>query len=101
MAKRYEQHRPVALSIRAANERFSPDAGDRDDVAGTIVSNGRAGYLQMGPGIPMKAGTYRARWIGTVTAVGMASLDSSTSGRAIASSPGVRYMAMTSIRISI
>ena len=68
MAKRYEQHRPVALSIRAANERFSPDAGDRDDAAGTIVSNGRAGYLQMGPGIPMKAGTYRARWIGTVTA---------------------------------
>ena len=34
---------------------------------GTIVSNGRAGYLQMGPGIPMKPGTYRARWIGTVT----------------------------------
>jgi arabinofuranosyltransferase len=74
MAKRYEQRRPVALSIRASNERFSPDAGDRDDAAGTIVSNGRAGYLQMGPGIPMKAGTYRARWIGTVTDAGDAAL---------------------------
>ena len=67
MARRYEQHRPVSLSIRASNERFSPDAGDRDEAAGVIVSNGRAGYIEMGPGIPMKAGTYRARWIGDVT----------------------------------
>lgn len=64
MAGRYEQQRPVALSIRAANDRFITDAGSRDDAAGAIVSNGRAGYLQMGPGIPMKAGSYRARWIG-------------------------------------
>jgi arabinofuranosyltransferase len=66
MARQYEQRRPVALSIRASNERFIPDAGDRDEAAGAIVSNGRPGYIQMGPGIPMKAGTYRARWIGTV-----------------------------------
>jgi arabinofuranosyltransferase len=64
MARRYEQRRPIALSIRASNERFTPDAGDRDDRAGVIQSNGRAGYLQTGPGIPMKAGTYRARWVG-------------------------------------
>jgi arabinofuranosyltransferase len=67
MARRYEQRRPVALSIRASNERFTPDAGDRDDGAGVIQSNGRAGYLETGPGIPMKAGTYRARWVGDVT----------------------------------
>jgi arabinofuranosyltransferase len=67
MARRYEQRRPVALSIRASNERFIPDAGDRDDGAGIIQSNGRAGYIQTGPGIPMKAGTYRARWVGDVT----------------------------------
>jgi arabinofuranosyltransferase len=67
MAKRYELRRPVALSIRASNERFTPDAGDRDEPSGSIVSNGRAGYLQMGPGIPMKAGSYRARWVGEVT----------------------------------
>lgn len=67
MARRYEQHRPVALSIRASNERFSPDAGVRDDAAGVIVSNGRPGYIETGPGIPMKAGMYRARWVGAVT----------------------------------
>ena len=67
MARRYEEQRPVALSIRAANERFITDAGDRDEAAGAVVSNGRAGYLQMGPGIPMKAGTFRARWIGQVS----------------------------------
>lgn len=67
MARRYEQQRPISLSIRASNERFTPDAGDRDEAAGVIVSNGRAGYLETGPGIPMKAGTYRARWVGVVT----------------------------------
>jgi arabinofuranosyltransferase len=63
-AARYEQRRPIALSIRAANERFIVDAGEKDEPAGTIRSIGRAGYLQMGPGIPMKRGLYRARWVG-------------------------------------
>jgi arabinofuranosyltransferase len=67
MARRFEQRRPVSLSVRASNERFSTDAGDRDEAGGAIASNGRAGYLQLGPGIPMKAGSYRARWIGAVT----------------------------------
>jgi arabinofuranosyltransferase len=65
-AEYYDRRRPVALSIRAANERFSIDAGERDPVAGVIRSNGRSGYLQYGPAIPMKAGVYRARWIGVV-----------------------------------
>jgi arabinofuranosyltransferase len=67
MARRFEQRRPVSLSVRASNERFSTDAGDRDEAGGAIASNGRAGYLQLGPGIPMKAGSYRARWMGAVT----------------------------------
>lgn len=66
IAARYENRRPIALSIRAANERFLVDAGERDSTAGVIRSVGRAGYLQYGPGIPMKAGSYRARWIGTL-----------------------------------
>ena len=66
IAERYESRRPIVLSIRAANERFSTDAGVRDPVAGVIRSNGRPGYLQYGPAIPMKAGVYRARWIGLV-----------------------------------
>lgn len=65
IAKRFESRRPVALSIRASNERFATDAGERDTVAGTIKSSGRPGYLQTGPGIPAKKGPYRARWIGT------------------------------------
>ena len=68
-ARQYESRRPVALSVRADNERFSTDAGERDSAAGVIRSNGRAGYLQYGPGIPMKAGVYRARWIGTLNAL--------------------------------
>jgi arabinofuranosyltransferase len=68
IASRYETGRPVALSIRAANERFLVDAGERDSTAGEIRSVGRAGYLQYGPGIPMKAGAYRARWVGILTA---------------------------------
>ncbi|MCA1560369.1 MAG: hypothetical protein LC753_13205 [Acidobacteria bacterium] len=66
IAARYEHRRPIDLSVRAANERFSTDAGERDAAAGVIRSAGRPGYLQYGPGIPMKAGAYRARWIGTV-----------------------------------
>jgi len=67
LAEQYEQRRPIALSIRAANERFLIDAGEKDEPAGTIKSIGRPGYLQFGPAIPIKRGVYRARWVGTVT----------------------------------
>jgi arabinofuranosyltransferase len=65
-SRRYDARRPIALSVRAANERFATDVGERDPNAGVIRSTGRAGYLQFGPGIPMKPGNFRARWIGTV-----------------------------------
>src|SRR5690606_1179419 len=64
LASRVERQRPISVSIRADNERFSTDAGERDPGAGVIRSDGRAGYLQSGPGIPMAAGVYRARWMG-------------------------------------
>jgi len=67
---RFEKTRPIELSIRADNERFATDVGSREPVAGVLRSTGRAGLLQYGPGIPMKAGAYRARWVGTVTAGG-------------------------------
>ena len=63
---RHHQSRPISLSIRASNDRFGTDAGDVDREAGLIRSNGRDGYLQSGPGIPMRAGSYHARWIGTI-----------------------------------
>ncbi len=68
-AARYDRKRPISLSVRASNERFITDAGERDQAAGVIRSVGRAGYLQYGPGIPMKVGAYRARWIGAMTGV--------------------------------
>jgi arabinofuranosyltransferase len=61
------KRRAIDLSIRADNERFQTDVGDRDPVAGALRANsGRAGYLQFGPEIPAPKGMYRARWIGTI-----------------------------------
>lgn len=60
------KRRALNLSIRADNERFITDVGDRDPVAGAIRASGRAGYLQFGPAIPVAKGMYRARWVGTV-----------------------------------
>ncbi|MEO7273961.1 MAG: hypothetical protein ABIX28_08895 [Vicinamibacterales bacterium] len=67
LAAEYEQRRPIDLSIRASNDRFLVDAGEKHEAAGTITSVGRSGYLQFGPGIPVKRGVYRARWVGGVT----------------------------------
>ena len=59
------QRRSVSLSIRADNERFLTDVGNRDPAQGTLTSNGsRTGYLQFGPRIPASRGRYQARWIG-------------------------------------
>jgi len=59
------KRRAVDLSIRADNERFSTDVGDRDIATGSLRATGRAGYLQFGPGIPAQPGRYRARWVGS------------------------------------
>ena len=61
--------RPVSVSVPADNERFSTDVGVRNTRGeGVLVADGRAGYLQMGPHIPLKAGDFRVRWIGTTEA---------------------------------
>ncbi|HZB26689.1 MAG TPA: hypothetical protein VE379_11180 [Vicinamibacterales bacterium] len=65
-ARRYAGARPVDVSIRASNERFGSDVGVRTADGHALRSDGRPGYLQYGPGIPMPSGTYRARWIGAV-----------------------------------
>jgi arabinofuranosyltransferase len=58
--------RPVSVSVPADNERFSTDVGVRNTRGdGVLVADGRAGYLQMGPHIPLKAADFRVRWIGT------------------------------------
>ena len=61
------KRRSIDLSIRADNERFRTDVGERDAVAGALrLTSGQAGYLEFGPEIPASKGIYRARWIGTV-----------------------------------
>ena len=62
--------RPVSVSVAADNERFSTDVGTRNTRGdgALIASGGREGYLQMGPNIPLKAGQFRVRWIGTTEA---------------------------------
>jgi arabinofuranosyltransferase len=62
----YAKRRQIALSIRADNERFITDVGERDATAGTLKASGRAGYLEYGPAIPARRGGYRARWLGIV-----------------------------------
>jgi arabinofuranosyltransferase len=62
--------RPVAVSVPADNERFSTDVGVRNTRGdGALIASGaRAGYLQMGPNMPLKAGRFKVRWIGTTQA---------------------------------
>ena len=62
--------RPVAVSVPADNERFSTDVGVRNTRGdGALIASGRReGYLQMGPNIPLKAGRFKVRWLGTTQA---------------------------------
>lgn len=62
--------RPIAVSVPADNERFSTDVGVRDTRGhGSLIASGaRAGYLQMGPNIPLRAGQFKVSWIGTTQA---------------------------------
>ncbi len=50
--------------VRANNPLFWTHAGSLDQ--NVIRSSGRPGYLVMGPGTPLGAGTFRVRWTGTV-----------------------------------
>ena len=63
------ERRPVSVSVPGDNERFTTAVGVRQTRGnGELRAVGRAGYLQMGPNIPLKAGNYRVRWFGPVEA---------------------------------
>lgn len=65
----YESHRAIDLSVRASHAKFHTDLGTRDEARGTLTAAaGRAGFLEFGPDIPLKAGTYRVRWKGQAQA---------------------------------
>jgi arabinofuranosyltransferase len=65
-----DERRPVFVSVAADNDRFRTDIGVRNTRGeGTLITSGaREGYLQLGPGIPLKAGAFAARWVGTTGA---------------------------------
>jgi arabinofuranosyltransferase len=63
------EKRPVSVSVPADNDRFTTDVGVRNTRGnGTLIASGREGYLQMGPGMPLKAGHFEVRWLGTTEA---------------------------------
>ena len=62
----YEKRRAITLSYPANHPRFQTEAGWRDDRQSVMHTTGKQGYLQYGPGIPLPAKFYRARWIGVI-----------------------------------
>jgi arabinofuranosyltransferase len=52
-------------TVRVSNPLFWTDAGTLDQRTQLITATGKAGYLLIGPGIPLRAGTYEVRWTGT------------------------------------
>jgi arabinofuranosyltransferase len=63
------ERRPVSISVPADNDRFTTDVGIRNTRGnGTLIALGREGYLQMGPNMPLKAGRFRVRWLGSTEA---------------------------------
>jgi len=61
----------VDADIRAGNPRFQSDVGDvdRDQF---VHTTGRAGFLLMGPKLPLPAGRYEIGWVGDISADGTA-----------------------------
>ena len=59
--------RILDVGVRAGGRRFQTDVGDvdRDQF---VHTTGRAGYLLLGPRMPLTAGKYRVSWTGTAEA---------------------------------
>ena len=53
-------------TARMDNPLFTTDVGEVTRAAAMHVVDPRGGYLVLGPGIPLSAGTYRVRWNGTI-----------------------------------
>ncbi len=63
-----DKRRLTQISVPATHERFRTDTGVRDyDRRELHTSGSRAGYLQQGPNIPVRAGHYEVRWVGAYT----------------------------------
>ena len=52
-------------TVRVSNPLFWTEAGTLDQRTQLITATGKAGYLLIGPGIPLRPGTYEVRWTGT------------------------------------
>jgi arabinofuranosyltransferase len=51
--------------VRVTNPLLWTHAGWLDEPSSLIRASGQPGYLVMGPGTPLSAGTFRVRWTGT------------------------------------
>ncbi|MBW1690544.1 MAG: glycosyltransferase family 39 protein [Deltaproteobacteria bacterium] len=56
--------RRIRINLPAAHPRFGSVVGIRNKREGTIISNGRSGFLQFGPYISLDPGYYMVEWFG-------------------------------------
>jgi arabinofuranosyltransferase len=63
---RVQSRQRLDAVVRVTNPLFWTHAGWIDEPSGLLRSSGEPGYLLMGPGTPLGAGTYHVRWTGSM-----------------------------------
>jgi len=56
----------INIDVPVTHHRFISEVGFRNENKGTIMSNGKNGFLQFGPYISLPPGHYVVEWFGTV-----------------------------------
>jgi hypothetical protein len=56
----------LEATVKVTNPLFWTEAGELNPRNELITATGKAGYLLIGPGVPMRPGTYEVRWTGTL-----------------------------------
>jgi arabinofuranosyltransferase len=69
---RVQSRQRLNAIVRVTNPLIWTHAGWLDEPSSLLRSNGEPGYLMMGPGTPLGAGTYHVRWTGSTDQPGMA-----------------------------
>lgn len=56
----------LEATVKVSNPLFWTEAGELNPRNELITATGKAGYLLIGPGVPIAPGTYAVRWTGTL-----------------------------------
>ncbi len=56
----------INIDVPAAHYRFGSRVGIRNEEKGTMMSDGRKGFVQFGPYISLPSGHYEVEWYGTI-----------------------------------